>query len=205
MKKKKETLFGKFSKLEKKITLRKQKFQLRNSIWFSFFKVQNHNVYKESRWSNREVYSYLTQESYQEVWILKECKPFKRVSSTAKLFLIDENILEGLCFQHLESIDTFSALIDHVYIEENWFHNTNTFLSYYITLNEEDPRRECKNKKFIITVIFLSVVVRHRWDPHKKKYFDGKFDMYKQNLSKEKLKKRILATKIIKTIDKKEI
>ena len=45
-------------------------------------------------------------------------------------------------------------------------------------LNEEEPERNCKSKRFITKVMFMAAVARPRYDSHRKHYFDGKIGIW---------------------------
>lgn len=48
----------------------------------------------------------------------------------------------------------FDDLYDYVHTDKKWFYVTKTKSSYYIILNEEEPERNCQNKRFITKVMF---------------------------------------------------
>ncbi|KAF0708326.1 hypothetical protein AaE_013262 [Aphanomyces astaci] len=66
---------------------------------------------------------------------------------------------------------------DHVFdvhVDEKWFCVTKVKRTLYLYDDEVLAGRAAKSKKFITKVMFLAVVACPRYDPHKKKMFDGK-------------------------------
>lgn len=142
--------------------------------------------------------------------IFKRGKCFKRISSTVKPTLTDRNKLERLKFC-LSKVDQtcnghflFDDLYDYVHIDEKWFYITKVKRSYYIMLDEEEPSRNCKNKRFITKVMFMAAVARPRYDKHRKHFFDGKIGIWPfvyQEPAQRNSKNRTKGTLITKNVE----
>ncbi|GJQ66340.1 hypothetical protein Trydic_g4383 [Trypoxylus dichotomus] len=64
-------------------------------------------------------------------------------------------------------------MYDYVRIDEKWF-----YLSQVKTLDEAEPERHCKSKRFITKVMFMAAVARPRYDSARKQYFTGKIGLW---------------------------
>lgn len=113
--------------------------------------------------------------------IFKSGESIKRVSSTVKPFLTDENKIERLefCLSKLSCITGhFEDFYDYIHIDEKWFYLTQLKRSYYLCLDEEAPHRTCKSKRYITKVMFLAAVARPRFDSNKNCTFNGKIGIW---------------------------
>ncbi|TBU09871.1 hypothetical protein CWI38_2100p0010, partial [Hamiltosporidium tvaerminnensis] len=116
--------------------------------------------------------------------IFKSGKYIKRISSTVKPTLTDKNKMDRLkfCLSKVNLANNgdllFDDLYDYVHIDEKWFYLTKVKRSYYLMLNEENPERNCKSKRFITKIMFMAAVARPRYDAHRKLYFDGKIGIW---------------------------
>jgi hypothetical protein len=103
-------------------------------------------------------------------------------SSALKPFLTEANKVARLSFC-TNMIDPLSLNGDaeprfygqwnRVHIDEKWFYLTEASGSYYLAVDEDEPQRVCKSKKFIMKVMFLAAVARPRWDRVKNQWFTG--------------------------------
>ena len=141
--------------------------------------------------------------------IFKSGKYIKRISSTVKPILTDKNKMDRLefCLSKVSLAINgdllFDDLYDYVHIDEKWFYLTEVKRSYYLMLNEEEPERNCKSKRFITKVMFMAAVARPRYDAHQKHYFDGKIGIWPfvyqepaQRNSKNRAKGTIITKKV---------
>lgn len=142
--------------------------------------------------------------------IFKSGKYFKRISSTVKPTLTEKNKMDRLEFclskvNHATNGDfLFDDLYDYVHIDEKWFYLTKIKRSYYLMLNEEEPERNCKSKRFITKVMFMAAVARPRYDTHRKHYFDGKIGIWPfvyQEPAQRNSKNRAKGTIITKNVE----
>nr|XP_027118630.1 uncharacterized protein LOC113735852 [Coffea arabica] len=65
-----------------------------------------------------------------------------------------------------------------VHVDEKWFYMTKESERYYLHLEEEQPLRTCKSKKFIAKVMFLVAIARPRFDCSYYREFDGKIGIF---------------------------
>lgn len=130
----------------------------------------------------------------------------KRISSTIKPSLTEKNKLDRIrfCLQHVQSNGCFSEMLDRIHIDEKWFYITKTSNSFYITLDETEPLRHCKSKRFITKVMFMAAVARPRWDSNRNEMFDGKIGIwpfvYSEN-AKRNSKNRAKGTGVTKVVE----
>ena len=71
-------------------------------------------------------------------------------------------------------------------------------------LNEIEPERNSKSKKFITKVMFMAAVARPRYDTHRKHYFDGKIGIWPfvyQEPAKRISKNRARGTMVTKNVE----
>lgn len=145
--------------------------------------------------------------------IFKKGEVFKRVSSSIKPILTDENKIRRtqFCLQHVQPNGFFSEMMDVVHIDEKWFYITTISKTFYVSLDEPVPHRQCKSKRFITKVMFMAAVARPRWDPSKNEYFDGKIGIwpftFKENAKRnsKNRSKGTPVTKVMETIGREEI
>lgn len=138
--------------------------------------------------------------------IFKRGNNFKRISSTIKPLLTDQNKLARLkfCLSKVRPDGRFEDLYDYVHIDEKWFYLTQAKRSYYIMLDEEEPHRACKSKRFITKVMFMAAIARPRYDPHRKQFFDGKIGIWPfiyQEPVKRNSKNRAKGTLVTKNVE----
>ncbi|ETV78974.1 hypothetical protein H257_07758 [Aphanomyces astaci] len=68
----------------------------------------------------------------------------------------------------------FDDMMDCVHVDEKWLFASRVRATYYLAKGEEPPHRTTKSKLHIMKVMFLSAVVRPRWDNESGSWFDGK-------------------------------
>ncbi|GAA0145896.1 hypothetical protein LIER_05974 [Lithospermum erythrorhizon] len=66
----------------------------------------------------------------------------------------------------------------HIFKLLKWFYLSKETETYYLTVDEVEPHRTCKSKKFITKVMFLTVVARPRFDELGDVLFDGKIGIF---------------------------
>ena len=96
-------------------------------------------------------------------------------------------------------------MLDVIHVDEKWFYITRDKRRYYLHPDEDEPHRQCKNKRFITKVMFLAAVARPRWDTNKNKRFDGKLGIWpfiKTEISKRKSRNRPAGVPETKAIEK---
>ena len=106
-------------------------------------------------------------------------------SNALKPQLTDENkqVRLRFCLSMLESesLNTkpvFRSMFNVVHVDEKWFYMTKESERYYLHLEEEQPLRTCKSKKFIAKVMFLVAIARPRFDCSYYREFDGKIGIF---------------------------
>jgi hypothetical protein len=93
----------------------------------------------------------------------------RRHSSSIKPYLTQANKRSRLqwCVDMVnrELIDDprFKELFDFVFIDEKWFYLSQKSERYYLLPEEDDPHRTCKNKNYILRLMFLCVYARPRF------------------------------------------
>ena len=112
--------------------------------------------------------------------ILQRGEDVKRISSTVKPMLTEKRKAARLkfCLSKISSSGLLHDFQDHIHIDEKWFNITKVKRSCYLAIDEDPPERSCKSKRFITKIMFLAAVAKPRWDPHKKKHFDGKIGIW---------------------------
>ncbi|XP_057771069.1 uncharacterized protein LOC130990857 [Salvia miltiorrhiza] len=106
-------------------------------------------------------------------------------SNAIKPDLTDPNKLLRLWFS-LEALEydkivrslTFKSMHNTIYIDEKWFYITKSAQMFYLTPEEIEPHRTCKNKKFITKVMFMYVVCRPIFWANGECLFDGKIENF---------------------------
>ncbi|XP_057770715.1 uncharacterized protein LOC130990503 [Salvia miltiorrhiza] len=68
--------------------------------------------------------------------------------------------LEALEYDSIMRSLTFKSMHNTVHIDEKWFYITKSAQRFYLTPEEIEPHRTCKNKKFITKVMFMCAVCR---------------------------------------------
>ena len=113
---------------------------------------------------------------------LKE-KKFRRHSNALKPTLTEENKKTRVRYclsmlkpsiASLHEKQLFKSAYNIVHIDEKWFYRTRESQWFYLTNEEPDPERHCKNKGWIQKVMFLAAVARPRFDSNGNCIFDGK-------------------------------
>lgn len=133
----------------------------------------------------------------------------RRHSNAIKPLLTIENMRTRVEFalSHIRDNGLFIDMYDHVHIDEKWFYLTKTNTTYYLGLDEPDPIRTCKSKRYITKVMFLAAVARPRYDYGKKVWFNGLIGIWPyvyEEPAKRHSKNRpagTMVTKVIETID----
>lgn len=141
--------------------------------------------------------------------IFKKGSVLKRISSTIKPYLTIENQKARLvyCLSHVRPNGQFEDMFDHVHIDEKWFYLTQVKRTYYLMLDEEEPQRSCKSKRFITKVMFMCAVARPCFDRGRNQFFNGKLGIwpfvYKEHATRNSKNrpKGTLVTKVREHID----
>lgn len=130
-------------------------------------------------------------------------------SSTLKPFLTKQNEKQRIAFVllHLQffedGIIRFEGMFNIVHVDEKWFNLTEVSGRYYIELDEPEPHRQVKSKRFITKVMFLAAVARPRFDHHHNQWFDGKIGIWpfiKNEPAKRNSKNRCRGTSVTTTV-----
>lgn len=109
---------------------------------------------------------------------------FRKCTSALKPSLTVANQEERLQFslRHMlfsqDGNIQFTDMFDTVHIDEKWFYLTEDQRRYYLELDEPDPHRQVKSKRFITKVMFLAAVARPRFDTFRNEWFDGKIGIW---------------------------
>ncbi len=111
--------------------------------------------------------------------MLKRDRKLKRISSTVKPLLTEQNKLEQLkfCLSMLDN-GAFQPNYGYVHMDEKWFYMTKVKVSYYLVEGEDIPYRSVKSKRYITKVMFPAAVAHPSYDPHRKITFDGKIGIW---------------------------
>ena len=130
----------------------------------------------------------------------------RRTSST-KPVLNDDNkrarVEHCKMFINLER-HIFNDMYDVVHIDEKWFYITKAQRQYYLTINEELPQQNVRNKRYITKVMFLCAVAHLHWDTHCNQYIDGKIGIWPfttEEEAKRSSRNRPAGTKYTKAMD----
>ncbi|XP_057779806.1 uncharacterized protein LOC130998404 [Salvia miltiorrhiza] len=86
--------------------------------------------------------------------------------------------LEALEYDRIMRSLTFKSMHNTVHIDEKWFYITKSAQRFYLTPEEIEPHRTCKNKKFITKVMFMCVVCRPVFGANGECLFDGKIGIF---------------------------
>ncbi|KAI5400539.1 uncharacterized protein LOC127096114 [Lathyrus oleraceus] len=109
----------------------------------------------------------------------------RRHTNTLKPYLKEDNMIARLRFC-LSMIDKnslphdpkFISMHNIVFIDEKWFYITRNKVTNYLHVDEEEPHRTCKSKKFISKVMFLCAVTRPRFDNEENETYSGKIGIF---------------------------
>ncbi|KAI5385521.1 hypothetical protein KIW84_072209 [Lathyrus oleraceus] len=109
----------------------------------------------------------------------------RRHSSALKPHMTEDNMKSRLkfCLSMLEESNIsydpkFQSMYNIVHIDEKWFYMTQKNKNYYLLSNEDEPYRSCKNKNFIMKVMFLVAVARPRFDNEGNETWSGKIGVF---------------------------
>lgn len=72
----------------------------------------------------------------------------------------------------------FSGMHNVIHIDEKWFYMTRATQRMYKLPEEVAPYRSCKNKKYIIKIMFMCAVSRPVYDSEGQLIFDGKIGLF---------------------------
>ncbi|KAH6778784.1 hypothetical protein C2S52_010021 [Perilla frutescens var. hirtella] len=86
--------------------------------------------------------------------------------------------LEALELDRILNILKFRSMHNTVYIDEKWFYMKKETHRFFITLEEAEPHRSCKNKKFIKKIMFMCAVCRPMFAIDGTLLFDGKIEIF---------------------------
>ncbi|XP_057790772.1 uncharacterized protein LOC131007878 [Salvia miltiorrhiza] len=86
--------------------------------------------------------------------------------------------LEALEYDRIMRSLTFKSMLNTVHIDEKWFYITKSAQRFYLTPEEIEPHRTCKNKKFITKVMFMCAVCRPVFGANGECLFDGKIGIF---------------------------
>lgn len=108
-----------------------------------------------------------------------------RRSNSIKPFLTDSNKLDRMKFA-MDHIDYNSCkniyesknTYDYVHVDKNWFRIMKYHQSFYLEPDELKPHRSAEKKNFIEKIMFLRTIVRPRYNPETRSYFDGKIGIW---------------------------
>ena len=73
---------------------------------------------------------------------------------------------------------TFQDFLNFVHLDEKWFYICKSGQKYYLHDDEDVPTRKVHHKSHITKVMFLAVVARPRYDPHRQSTFSGKMGIF---------------------------
>ncbi|VFQ67854.1 unnamed protein product [Cuscuta campestris] len=76
------------------------------------------------------------------------------------------------------SVPKFKTFNNVLHINEKWFFMSKTSQRFYLLLDEADPYRACKSKRFIAKVMFLCVVGRPLFGENEEVLWDGKVGIF---------------------------
>jgi hypothetical protein len=134
----------------------------------SFDLEQLHNIPLKQRMTIEDVCSKLNMNKSRIKRYLK--KDFLRChSSSIKPYLTDANKKTQLkcCVDMIEQglvgNPRFKDFFDFVFIDEKWFYLSKKSEKYYLLPKEDEPHRTCKNKNYILMLMFLCVCARPRF------------------------------------------
>ncbi|KAF0685579.1 Aste57867_22566 [Aphanomyces stellatus] len=108
----------------------------------------------------------------------------KAKSSYSKPMLSDDNKDDRMRFAssflrpQSNGTHLFAPMHEYVHVDEKWFFLTKAKKKFYVYEDETLALRAVKNKKFITKVMFLAAVARPRYDPHRRREFDGKIGIW---------------------------
>jgi hypothetical protein len=113
-------------------------------------------------------------------------KVLVRHTSNLRPTLTEQNKLSrfGFCLEQINPATLnlrhpkYHAQYDKVHVDEKWFHMCKDGDRYILAPGESPPRRHTKHKGYIEKVMFLCAQARPRWDPTKRKMWDGKLGIW---------------------------
>lgn len=136
-------------------------------------------------------------------------------SNSLKPYLNHENMRERVtfCESHIRwdpvlKSYLFDDMMSIIHVDEKWFYLAQKEARFYLTSNEQDPHRHCKNKNFINKVMFFAAVARPRFSAQGNKTFDGKVGIWPLVYrapavrSSKNREKGVMVTKCIERIDR---
>ena len=77
-----------------------------------------------------------------------------------------------------ERTGRFEDMEDRIMFDEKWYSLMETTTGFYLVPDEPIPHRKAKSKRFIPHIMFMAVNARPRYDPHRKKIWDGKIGIF---------------------------
>lgn len=95
-------------------------------------------------------------------------------------------------------------MMDVINVDEKWFYVTQNRKKYYLGLDEKEPHRTAKSKRFSIKGMFFTAVARLRWNTSKNQQFDGKISSWpftKVEIAKRSSRNRSARTPVTKAMD----
>ena len=124
--------------------------------------------------------------------LLKEERCLRRLSSTVKPNLTDENKVARMIYAldkvhpvpNEEGKYHFKDQFDRVDVDEKWFYLTNVTNNYIMVAsdseNEEEaePTRRTRHKSHIEKILFLCAQAKPHYDPNRKCEWDGKIGIW---------------------------
>lgn len=109
----------------------------------------------------------------------------RRHSSALKPHMTDDNMKARLrfCLSMLEESSIpfepkFKSMHNVIHIDEKWFYVTKKSQNYYLLADEDDPYRPCKNKNYLMKVMFIVAVARPRFDYAGHETWSGKIGVW---------------------------
>ncbi|KAH6837634.1 hypothetical protein C2S53_014182 [Perilla frutescens var. hirtella] len=86
--------------------------------------------------------------------------------------------LKALELDMILNILKFRSMHNTVHIDEKWFYMKKETHRFYMTLEEAEPHRSCKSKKFIEKIMFMYAVCRPMFATDGTLLFDGKIGIF---------------------------
>jgi len=162
---------------------RKQQIVVENKKVKDIEKIHDIPLHKRS--SLRSLAEALECTTGQLVRLIKEGRVLRRHSSALKPHMKNDNMKPRLrfCLSMLEERNIpyepkFKSMYNVVHIDEKLFYVTKRSQDYYLLADEDDPYRPCKNKNFLMKVMFLVAVARPRFDSAGRETWSGKIGVW---------------------------
>ena len=139
--------------------------------------------------------------------VMLKKKQIKRVSSTVKPLLSEENLKQRLQYGLDILRCSTRTVIDpynRIHVDEKWFYITKIKNNYYLLPDEEPPERPVKSKRFITKVMFLAAVAMPRFDDNQNCTFSGLLGIWpfvKTEPAKRNSKNRPKGTLVTKCLE----